>query len=441
MDENHIPDIISPIMRKKKRLIILLVLPLLILLIVGIYQIPAINQRLAWRVDAWRAEIKYALNPPEEEVFIPEEEHATATPADTATPEPTEQPATPTKAGPTETLMPTATATMTTTPLPESVTLTGITHEYQAWNNCGPSNLSMALSYWDWPGDQYVTEDYLKPNRRDKNVMPYEMVAFVNEQTDLKALWRVGGDLALLKRFVAAGFPVLVEKGFEADRFDGWMGHYQVVNGYDDARQRFLTQDSYIMSNFPVSYEDMQTYWQHFNYTYIIIYPPEREAEVMDLLGPYQDETYAYRAAAERASNEIFTLTGRSKAFAWFNRGTNLVYLDDYAGAAEAYDQYFQIYASLNGDEVNVPWRAVWYQTGPYWAYYYTGRYYDVINLATTTIETASEPAIEESWYWRGLAREALGDIDGAVSDLQKAVELNPNFDVGWFHLERIQGG
>ena len=128
MDENHIPDIISSIMRKKKRLITLLVIPLTILLIIGIYQIPAINQRLAWRVDALRAEIKYALNPPEEEVFIPGEEHAPSTPANTATPEPTVQPATPTKAGPTETLMPTAPATMTTTPLAETVPLTAVTY-------------------------------------------------------------------------------------------------------------------------------------------------------------------------------------------------------------------------------------------------------------------------------------------------------------------------
>ncbi len=127
------------------------------------------------------------------------------------------------------------------------------------------------------------------------------------------------------------------------------------------------------------------------------------------------------------------------KAFAWFNRGTNLVYLDDYAGAAAAYDEYFGLYATLSQEER--PWRNLWYQTGPYWAYFYVGRYFDVIDLATQTIITASEPAIEESWYWRGLAKEALGDIDGALADLERAVELNENFEIGWFHLERIREG
>lgn len=438
----RIPDIIFGMMRKKQRTIFLLVIPLAVVLLIGFYQIPAVHDRLAWRLEAWRAKIKYAVNPPEEEVFIPVEEHVASTVAVTPTPSPSDlSPTVTPRSGPTETLPPSPTTTLTPTPLPKSVKLDEIVHEYQQWNNCGPANLSMALSFWGWQGDQVATADFLKPNQRDKNVMPYEMVAFVNEETTLKALWRVGGDLDLVKRFMAAGFPVLVEKGFEGSGFDGWMGHYQVINAYDDTRKEFLVQDSYIRSNLPVSYADMQTYWRHFNYTYIIIYPPEREAEVMGLLGPYQEETYAHQAAAETASQEIFSLEGRAQAFAWFNRGTNLVYLDDYTGAAEAYDQFFQIYASLDGEQVNIPWRIIWYQTGPYWAYYYTERYYDVFNLATTTIETASEPAIEESWYWRALAKEALGDIDGAVADLQKAVEHNPNFEVGWYHLERIQGG
>ena len=43
--------------------------------------------------------------------------------------------------------------------------------------------------------------------------MPYEMVDFVNEHTTYKAMFRYGGDLDLLKRLIAAGFPVITEKG------------------------------------------------------------------------------------------------------------------------------------------------------------------------------------------------------------------------------------
>ena len=117
--------------------------------------------------------------------------------------------------------------------------LTGILHQYQMWNNCGPANLAMALSFWGWKGDQRDTAAFLKPNQRDKNVMPYEMEAYVEQETDLEAVVRVGGDLQTLKALIAAGLPVIVEKGFEGVGFDGWMGHYQVVSGYDDAKGVF----------------------------------------------------------------------------------------------------------------------------------------------------------------------------------------------------------
>lgn len=429
-------------MNKQRLFIALVVIPGFIVLAALLYNYPPINERLAWRIDSWKAQVKYALNPPEEALFIPEGGGDTGlTPS--ATPSPTLVPVSPTPSpvGPTETLLPSLTPTTTSTPIPESVVLDGIIHQVQSWNNCGPANLSMALSYWKWNGDQRDTAAYLKPNSRDKNVSPYEMVAYVNEETEFNALWRVGGDVEMLKRLIAAGFPVLIEKGFEGTGFEGWMGHYEVINGYNDAEQYFVVQDSFISKNLHFSYEDVLRRWQHFNYVYLVIYYPAREAEVMELLGPHADTIYNYQAAAAKASDEIYTLEGRARAFAWYNYGTNLVYLDDYAGAAQAYDEYFALTKTLNPEEVNVPWRNLWYQTGPYWAYFYTQRYYDVLALATTTIDTASEPAIEESWYWRALAREALGDIDGAIADLQEAVKLNENFGVGWYQLERIQGG
>ena len=38
-----------------------------------VYNIPFVHERLAWRVDNLRVRIQYALNPPEEVVFVPEE--------------------------------------------------------------------------------------------------------------------------------------------------------------------------------------------------------------------------------------------------------------------------------------------------------------------------------------------------------------------------------
>jgi tetratricopeptide (TPR) repeat protein len=299
----------------------------------------------------------------------------------------------------------------------------------------------MALSYWGWIGDQRPIAVYTKPNPRDKNVMPYELADFVRGQTELEIMVRVGGDQALLKRLIAAGFPVMIEKGLEVPGVEGWMGHYEVLAGYDDGAQIFNAYDSYEGDftggrTLPVSYQTIETYWRHFNNTYLIVYPPERASEVTALLGPDADEQANLRRAADLASADISRTRGRDLFFAWYNRGTNLMLLQDYAGAAAAYDQAFLIYAELDPDVR--PWRVVWYQTGPYFAYYYTGRYWDVIGLATQTLDNMSEPVLEESYYWRGLAKEALGDVAGAIADYETSLEMHPEFGPALNQLIRL---
>jgi len=404
-----------------------------------VYNLPPIHERLAWRVANLRSQIFYALRPPGEVVFIPQSDQRnvqTALQTNSMGPEPTPTVTnpptltlTPTRPGPTSTPPPSPTSTFTPTPIPDSVILTGIKHEYQQMNNCGPATLAMALSFWGWNGDQRDTRRFLRPNFAnvdDKNVSPEEMATYVETFSELKALVRVGGNIDLLKQLVAAGFPVIIEKGFQPPKED-WMGHYEVINGYDDSRNRFITQDSYIMADFPLPYDQVsERWWRDFNHIYLVIYPPERENEVPAILGPDSDPTHNYERAAQRARDEIATLSGRDQFFAWYNLGTNQVSLTDYTAAAQAYDQAFAVYASLEEEER--PWRTLWYQTGPYAAYYHTGRYQDVLNLANTTLSFLSNPILEETLYWRGLAKEALGDIQGGIKDLTRSAELNPNF-------------
>jgi len=422
--------------------ILLIAIPLLCLSSVLLYNLPPIHERLGWRVDNLRVQMRRALNPPEQVVFVPQEQvdaivNATLQ-ALTASPkvDPTgASTATPTLPGSTPTPQPSPTATTTPTPLPAQALLTGIRHEYQKFNNCGPANLSMALSYWGWQGDQRDTAAFLRPGEYDKNVMPGEMEAFVEQETDLKALVRYGGDLELLKRLIAAGFPVVIEKGYDPHD-DDWMGHYLTLNGYDDAQGLFTAQDSLIMPDFPLPYDLVEQRWRDFDYVFLMIYPPDREAEVLAILGPQADETYNFQYAADRAVQETGEQTGRDQYFAWFNRGTNLIALQDYAGAAAAYDQAFALYPSI--PEKERPWRMMWYQTGPYWAYFYSGRYQDVIDLATKTLDSMSESILEESYYWRALAREAVGDVDGAIGDLQTSLEYHTGFEPSLAQLQRL---
>ena len=434
---------------RKFLLVLIIIIPVVFLLSIGVYNIPAIQSRLGPRVDELRTRIVYALNPPEEAVFIPQEQiDDVIQPTLTVTlPKPTDNPTiSPTPVGPTNTLAPSPTATITPTPLPDNFVLEGIKYEDQhnRWNYCGPANLSMALTYWGWDGNRDVVGEYVKPSDKDKNVMPYEMQDFVETQTSgLGALTRMGGDIELIKRLVAAGFPVVAEKGYYEYDYTGklgWLGHYQFVNGYDDSQEVFIVQDTYVEGgqDFKISYQKFVEGWRSFNYTFLIVYPEDRIEEVLTALGSWADPAWANQHALEVAQAEVQSLDGIDQFFAQFNEGTSHVNLLQYVDAGAAFDRAFGLYAELAEDKLP-PYRIVWYQTWPYWAYYYSGRYQDVINLANTTLnDTISEPVLEESIYWRALAREAIGDLDGAIEDFRQTVILNPNFGPGWDQLARL---
>jgi len=403
-----------------------------------------VNEKLSWRVDELRSQIIYFFRPPQEAVFIPAtqselDKMVTATllairkPTYTPTPQITS-----TIPGPS------ATPTITPTPLPASVTLSGVVYidQFGGYNLCGPSNLTMALKFWKWKGQRDEILKEIKPGindpglifwkrgQSDKNVMPYEMVDFVNDFTDLKALFRYGGSLNLIKDFVAAGYPVLIEKGeYQRDTTGvvSWMGHYQFITGYNDSNKTFLIQDTYLDGpNFKVSYDKINNEWRAFNYVFMVIYPADREQQIQSLLGSWSNQQWANQHALDIATQDTKVLSDLDQYFAWFNKGTSHVQLLQYFDAASAYDQAFLVYSNMNVEKAKLPYRMMWYQTGPYWAYYYSGRYQDVINLANVTLETVSNPTLEESLYWRGMARQAIGEIDNAIADFKLANHLNP---------------
>ena len=437
----------------------LLIIPVLLLLAVLVYNIPFVHSRLAWRLDNLRVRIQYALNPPERVVFQPQEQaelenrvnaivNATLTAlAPTLTPSlsPTSPAFTPTQPGPTGTSVPTVPPTLTPTPLPASLRLAGIHYEDQhnRYNYCGPANLSMALTFWGWDGNRDTVGEYVKTNKDDKNVMPYELQEFVQTQVPgYGAIIRYGGEISLLKKLVAAGFPVVTEKGYYTYDLTGrygWLGHYQFVTGYDEVKKVLVVQDSYVPQgeNHEFSYDEFTSGWRSFDYLFLMVYPLDREAELMTLLGGYADVDWSSRHALEISTNELSTLTGVDQYFAAFNTGTSHVYLQEYVDAAYAYDYAFQLYADLPDDNLR-PFRMLWYQTGPYFAYYYSGRYQDVIDLANVTFNTIGDDVLEETWYWRGMAKLALGDPAGATDDFRESVRLHPGFTAGLYQLSLL---
>ena len=451
------------IMKKTTWLILLLAIPLCALLAAFIYRLPPIHSRLDPRLAEIKTRIQYAINPPDEAIFVPETSGDPVAQNPTRTSDPTSTAtATLPPEVPTPTPEPSLTPTITPTALPESVILDGVVYvdQHGRWNYCGPANLTMALKFWGWEGDrddvaavvkpgiQNPANDFIEQGRWDKNVMPYELMNFVIDDTEFNVVMRYGGDNDLVKRLIAGGFPVLIEKGYYEADYTGkvaWLGHYLFTTGYDDAAGEFIVQDAYLKpgENRRVHYTTYTDGWRSFNYLFMVVYPPARESEVFEILGSYADSSWADQHSLEVAEREIDEYRGIDQFFAWFNKGTSLVQMQQYADAAAAYDQAFAVYADLGEGDNQRPYRIMWYQTGPYWAYYYSWRYQDVINLANTTLydQMISEPTLEESIYWRGMAYYELGETDQAIADFRETVRLNPNFGPGWSMLDYLGVG
>ncbi len=309
--------------------------------------------------------------------------------------------------------------------LPSTVQLDGIRYEAQGWNNQGPANLSMALSYWGWDGDQTDTAVWLKPNSEDKSVSAWEMVYYVNRFTDERAIYRLGGTTHLMKQLLAAGFPVIVATGIEPAG-ESWMGHYRLLYGYIDDQGVFLVHDSFLGENLILSYQKLDEDWQSFSRMFIVVYDPAREMDLRLALGEYADPVAGAGAALEAARAALSL--NPDDAWGWFSMGTAYVTLGDYENAAGAYDQAIQL---------GLPFRALWYQFGPYEAYFHTGDTNNVLALAQNTLATTEY--VEESYYWQAMAYAADGDAESAAASFAEVIRLNPNFFAAqseYFHLE-----
>jgi tetratricopeptide (TPR) repeat protein len=280
----------------------------------------------------------------------------------------------------------------------------------------------MYLSYFGSTLDQAKLAAVLKPNWDDKNVNPEEMAAFARSQ-GLYALVRVNGDFDRLRLLLSNGVPVMIETWLEPRPGDG-MGHYRLLTGYDDASQQWITFDSYVSTGVDpkqpyrgirLSYSELDRLWAVFNRTYILLYNDDLASVVLSILGEDADDKTMWQRALLRAQAEV---QQRPKdPFAWFNLGTDLIALGQFEQAAAAYDR---------ARVIGLPWRMLWYQVGPFRAYYETGRYTELLALADATIATGGN--IEETYYWRGLGLAAQGDVSGARQAWQRAVELNPNY-------------
>lgn len=321
-------------------------------------------------------------------------------PPDAISPAPQVEPVPPTAPTPLPFLLPGSTAV-----------LTGLRHEQQTWNNCGPATVAMLLSHFGRGETQRDAAKVLKPDPEDKNVSPDELAAYARS-LGFEARVIVGGDLDLLRTLVSNGLPVIVETWFIPEP-DDEMGHYQLVVGYDG--EVFSLYDSYEGPNVRQSAAALDALWKVFNRTAILAWTPEQAPLARAILGDLADDGAMHARALARAQADL--AADPQDKFAWFNAGSSALALGDSTAAAEAFDR---------ARALKLPWRMLWYQFGPYAAYFEQGRYRDVIDLASATLGRVKN--LEESLYWRGRAYQAIGSPAAARRDFEQALRFNPNY-------------
>ena len=419
----------------KKALIAISIIATIALASILFYQIPWVHDRLGWRLDIASTYILNVFHPAGD---VPTASINSSTQTTTYTPSQsmaitsTPSPVSIFTSSPSKTPNPTPTPTL----IPSIVKLKppefNQSKDLQDWNNCGPASLALYLRYYGWGGDQFTISSVLKPIRADRNVNIDELQYYVRTQAGwLNAEYRVGGTLDLLKRIIAAGYPVLIEESFQGvtenywPNDDRWMGHYLLLTGFDDTLRIFIAQDSFHGSNQIVNYIDIDKNWQAFNRVYMIVYPVQQDTEIQRLLGEDWDVDMNRQKAL--AVSESETSDNPENAFAWFNLGTNLTYFDKFSQAAEAYDK---------AREIGLPQRMLRYQFGPFIAYFNSARNDDL--LALTEYALMRTPNSEEALVWYGWALYRAGDKIGAIAEFEKALEAHHDYAEAIYGIEFI---
>ncbi len=308
----------------------------------------------------------------------------------------------------------------------------------QGYNKCGPATLTSYLTFWGFEVTQNDVSDATKPHPEDSNVRPDELAGYVRSM-GFEATVRVNGTVDRLKQLIAAGYPVMIERGFDELPDQGWMGHYMLMIGYDDELGEFTALDSYWGTNrrhedpsFPVDqwpYVRFDSLWQDFNRSYIVAYPSNQADDVAAIIGPDMDDLTMYNTALQRLLAERDA--NPTDPFAWYNLGQVYNALGDYVSAAQAFDM-----ARQN----SMPWRVSWYLFGHYEAYFQTGRYEDVLTLAQYTTDPTNYPESEEAFYYMGRVYAARDQVRLARSMFEKALQYNPNYTAARQALAQLEG-
>lgn len=331
-----------------------------------------------------------------------------------------------------ETILPSpkiqASPTVAITPTaPVSARIDSIKTVFQTFNNCGPASLSMILQWNGLTKSQDELGKILRPYQNpqgdndDKSVSTEEIVELA-QTYGLIAFNRPNGSVDLLQQFASHGIPIIVKTWLHPNED---IGHFRIVTGYDNTTQTIYQTDSYKGPDVTFDYSTFMEMWQPFNYQYIVIVTPDKEAVIKQIIGEDYDETTAWRNALARAEEEL--KTSPDAIYPQFNIAVAEYNLGHYQQSAAAYEKVAD----------RLPGRMLWYQLEPIRAYQKIGEKDKVFGL-TDRILNRNNRAYSELYLIRGQLLLEEGDKIGAREQFERAIYYNTNYKAAHEALEKV---
>jgi tetratricopeptide (TPR) repeat protein len=321
----------------------------------------------------------------------------------------------------------TVTPILTPPPLPKRVVLQNNYQVFQTFNNCGPAVLSMALSYYKIFVSQHELGESLRPyqnpsgNNDDKSVTLDELSRKANE-FGLLSYHRPAGSVEKLKQFLAAGLPVITRTLLQQNED---IGHYRIIKGYDEEKNRLLQSDSLQGANIWYSYEDFNRLWQAFNYEYLVLVPKEKQTAAKAILGKDLKEKNAWENALRMAKQQ--QVKEPNNFYHRLNQVVALYHLERYQEATLVFEEIERL----------LPPRALWYQIEPILAYDKLGDQSRVLSMTEQILH--ANRAFSELYQLRGEIFLKRGEIEQARSEFEKALIYNINFKPAKTALARMR--
>ncbi len=324
-------------------------------------------------------------------------------------------------------------------PLPRKAALPGrMPFMWQTLNNCGPSSIVMSLGYYgiETSQDQIQREVEDNPNRVIPTQVlarsggfahmtgPWDLIAPIRGR-GLEAKQRWGGDIRVVRRLIASGFPVIVFQWLEPGAS---VRHFRIVRGYDDDLGVIYTNDSYLGQNRPIPYGEFMSTWRFSNRWYMPVYRKSEEEALKRALGAEFDDTQMWAGVVARAQAEAAQAPQDAEVRA--NLGDALAKVGMWPQATEQWEaaQALSRPSGLTAGQ----WAA---RMGAKLAqgYIKIGDPERALPKADEVLRSAGDNrtpwtmlSVAEAWRAKGDAYVALGDAARAGAAYQQALAVNP---------------